>query len=151
VLRTHTCGQLGESQIGETVTLCGWVDSFRDHGGGLFIDLRDRYGLTQVVFNPPDTSPETIEASKSLRSEFVVKVTGTVAARPEGMANPRMVTGEIELRVTELELLNPSLTPPVSPTGQDTPNEDLRFASARNAADDAATREDDQVDARPLC
>ena len=127
VLRTHTCGQLGESQIGETVTLCGWVDSFRDHGGGLFVDLRDRYGLTQVVFNPPDTSPEIIEASKSLRSEFVVKVTGNVAARPEGMANAKMETGKIELRVTELELLNASLTPPVSPTGQDTPNEDLRL------------------------
>ncbi len=127
MLRTHTCGQLGEAQIGEIVTLCGWVDSFRDHGGGLFIDLRDRYGLTQVVFNPPDTSPETIEASKSLRSEFVVKVTGVVAARPEGMANPKMATGKIELRVTELELLNPSLTPPVSPSGQDTPNEDLRL------------------------
>ena len=127
MLRTHTCGQLGEAQIGETVTLCGWVDSYRDHGGGLFVDLRDRYGLTQVVFNPPDTQPATIEASKSLRSEFVVKVIGKVAARPEGMANPKMATGKIELRVTELEVLNSSLTPPVSPSGQDTPNEDLRL------------------------
>jgi len=127
VLRTHTCGDLGEAQVGETVTLCGWVDSYRDHGGGLFVDLRDRYGLTQVVFNPPDTSPETIAVSKSLRAEYVVKVTGSVAARPEGMANPKMATGKIELRATELELLNPSLTPPVSPSQQDTPNEDLRL------------------------
>ena len=127
MLRTHTCGELGEAHIGKTVTLCGWVDSYRDHGGGLFVDLRDRYGLTQVVFNPPDTPAATIEASKSLRSEFVIKVTGNVAARPEGMANPRMATGKIELRVTELELLNASLTPPVTPGQQDMPNEDLRL------------------------
>lgn len=113
--------------MGETVTLCGWVDSYRDHGGGLFVDLRDRYGLTQVVFNPPDTPSETIEASKALRAEYVIKVTGNVAKRPEGMANPKMATGEIELRVTELELLNESLTPPVSPSQQDQPNEDLRL------------------------
>lgn len=127
MLRTHTCGDLGEPQVGETVTLCGWVDSYRDHGGGLFVDLRDRYGLTQVVFNPPDTPPEFIEASKSLRTEFVIKVTGTVAERPEGMANPKMATGKIELRGTEFELLNSSLTPPVAPSGQDTPSEDLRL------------------------
>ena len=83
MLRTHTCGQLGEAQVGDTVTLGGWVDSYRDHGGGLFVDLRDRYGLTQVVFNPPDTSAETIEASKALRAEYVIQVTGTVALRPE--------------------------------------------------------------------
>jgi len=127
VLRTHTCGELSEELVGETVTLCGWVDSYRDHGGGLFVDLRDRYGLTQVVFNPPDTNAETIEASKALRAEYVIKVVGVVAARPEGMANPKMATGKIELRVTELELLNQSLTPPVSPNQQDVPNEDLRL------------------------
>lgn len=127
MLRTHTCGELTEALAGETVTLCGWVDSYRDHGGGLFIDLRDRYGLTQVVFNPPDTSAETIEASKTLRAEYVVKIVGTVAARPEGMANHKMATGAIEVRVTELELLNESMTPPVSPSGKDTPNEDLRL------------------------
>ena len=127
MLRTHTCGQLGASAVGETVTLCGWVDSYRDHGGGLFIDLRDRYGLTQVVFNPPDTPPETIEASKNLRAEFVVKVTGKIAMRPEGMANAKLLTGAIELRATEFELLNESLTPPVSPNGQEVPGEDLRL------------------------
>jgi aspartyl-tRNA synthetase len=129
VLRTHTCGELGKDQIDQTVTLCGWVDSYRDHGGGLFVDLRDRYGITQVVFNPPDSSHAVIEASKQLRSEFVIQVTGTVAARPEGMANARLSTGSIELRVTHLTLLNKSLTPPVSPNAaaQELPGEDLRL------------------------
>jgi aspartyl-tRNA synthetase len=129
VLRTHTCGELGELNIGQIVTLCGWVDTYRDHGGGLFVDLRDRYGLTQVVFNPPDTSPGVIEESKHLRAEYVVKVTGVVAARPEGMANPKLSTGKIELRATAMVLLNKSLTPPVSPNAnaQDLPGEDLRL------------------------
>ncbi|MCA9237854.1 MAG: aspartate--tRNA ligase [Planctomycetales bacterium] len=129
MLRTHTCGELNKTHVGETVTLCGWVDSYRDHGGGLFVDLRDRYGLTQVVFNPPDTSPVEIEASKQLRAEYVVKVTGKVAERPEGMANPKLATGEVEVRVTRLELLNKSKTPTVSPSSakQDLPGEDLRL------------------------
>jgi aspartyl-tRNA synthetase len=93
VLRTHTCGELRDIHENEIVTLCGWVDTYRDHGGGLFVDLRDRYGLTQVVFNPPDTAPEVIEASKLLRAEYVVKVTGVVALRPEGMANAKLSTG----------------------------------------------------------
>jgi len=127
VLRTHTCGELGDSHAGEVVTLCGWVDTYRDHGGGVFVDLRDRYGMTQIVFNPPDTPPEGIEASKSLRAEYVVRVTGKVALRPEGMANLKMKTGAIELRATKFELLNKSLTPPVSPSTTDVPNEDLRL------------------------
>ncbi len=129
MLRTHTCGELRDVHVGETVILCGWVDTYRDHGGGLFVDLRDRYGLTQIVFNPPDTSPDTIEASKLLRAEYVVKVTGVVAARPEGMANAKLSTGKIELRATALELLNKSLTPPVSPNAnaQDLPAEELRL------------------------
>ncbi|NLF32206.1 MAG: aspartate--tRNA ligase, partial [Planctomycetes bacterium] len=129
MLRTHTCGELGELNVGQIVTLCGWVDTYRDHGGGLFVDLRDRYGLTQVVFNPPDTAPDVIELSKTLRAEYVVKVTGVVAARPEGMANLKLTTGKIEVRATALELLNKSLTPPVSPNAnaQDMPGEDLRL------------------------
>jgi aspartyl-tRNA synthetase len=129
VLRTHTCGELGELNIAQIVTLCGWVDTYRDHGGGLFVDLRDRYGMTQVVFNPPDSSPGVIEQSKSLRAEYVVKVTGVVAARPAGMENSKLATGKIEVRATAMELLNKSLTPPVSPNAnaQDLPGEDLRL------------------------
>ena len=129
MLRTHTCGELGELNVGQVVTLCGWVDSYRDHGGGLFVDLRDRYGLTQVVFNPPDTAPGVIELSKTVRAEYVVKVVGVVAARPDGMANPKLSTGKVELRATALEVLNKSLTPPVSPNAhaQDLPGEDLRL------------------------
>lgn len=129
MLRTQTCGQLRREHVGKEVTLCGWVDSYRDHGGGLFVDLRDRYGITQVVFNPPDTLAATIEQSKSLRAEYVIQVTGRVAQRPAGMANPKLGTGEVELRVTEFRLLNRSLTLPVSPTAnaQELPNEELRL------------------------
>ena len=129
MLRTHTCGDLRLSDAGSTATLCGWVDSYRDHGGGLFVDLRDRYGITQVVFNPPDSSQEIIDASKELRAEYVIQVTGNVAPRPEGMANPKHASGEVELRVTELKLLNKSQTPPVSPSESvsELPGEDLRL------------------------
>jgi aspartyl-tRNA synthetase len=129
VLRTHTCGELRDLHVNQIVTLCGWVDTYRDHGGGLFVDLRDRYGMTQVVFNPPDSSPEVIEASKALRAEYVIKVTGVVAARPEGMTNSKLSTGAIELRATAVELLNKSLTPPVSPNAnaQDLPAEEMRL------------------------
>ncbi|QDU90710.1 Aspartate--tRNA ligase [Pirellulimonas nuda] len=116
MLRTHTCGQLRKTDAGSQATLCGWVDSYRDHGGGLFVDLRDRYGITQVVFNPPDSSAELIERSKLLRSEYVIQVTGNVAPRPAGQENPRHASGGIELRATELVLLNKSKSPPVSPS-----------------------------------
>ena len=127
MLRTHTCGQLRADDVGTEVTLCGWVDSYRDHGGGIFVDLRDRYGKTQIVFNPPDTSDEVKEFARGLRSEYVIKVTGKVSHRLEGKVNPKLDTGEIEVRAVELELLNKSLTPPVSPSGQDLPGEDLRL------------------------
>jgi aspartyl-tRNA synthetase len=129
VLRTHTCGELRTDDVGHSATLCGWVDSYRDHGGGLFVDLRDRYGITQVVFNPPDTPAPVIEKSKSLRAEYVIQVTGRIEKRPAGMANLKHATGEIELRVTEFKLLNESAVPPVSPNayGQDLPNEELRL------------------------
>jgi aspartyl-tRNA synthetase len=129
VLRTHTCGEIRAGHVGSQATLCGWVDSYRDHGGGLFVDLRDRYGITQVVFNPPDTPAPLIDLSKSLRAEYVIQVTGNVAKRPAGMANPKHATGEIELRVTEFRLLNTSAAPPVSPSAfsQDLPNEELRL------------------------
>ncbi len=129
MLRTHTCGELRREHIGKEATLCGWVDSYRDHGGGLFVDLRDRYGMTQVVFNPPDTSQPIIDESKTLRAEYVIQVTGKVTERPTGMTNTKLATGEVELRVTGFKLLNKSLTPPVSPNAnaQDLPNEELRL------------------------
>ena len=94
--RTHHCNELRATQIGEEVTLAGWVDSRRDHGGVIFIDLRDREGLTQVVFHPQEF-PEAAEAAHSLRSEFVVQISGKVMDRLEGTVNPQLATGEIEV------------------------------------------------------
>ena len=126
MIRSHTCGQLRAEHIGQQVTLCGWVDSYRDHGGGIFIDLRDRYGKTQIVFGP-ESGAESQELARSLRSEFVVSVTGTVAHRPEGTVNAKLATGEIEVRPSKLVVLNKSLTPPFQPGGKELPNEDLRL------------------------
>ena len=126
VLRTHTCGELRASDVGREVTLCGWVDSYRDHGGQLFMDLRDRYGKTQVVFTP-ESGSETLEASKSLRSEYVVLVRGGVALRPEGTVNPKLVTGAVEVRARHVEVLNRSATPPFQPDDLDLPGEDVRL------------------------
>ncbi|REK18667.1 MAG: aspartate--tRNA ligase [Planctomycetota bacterium] len=126
MMRTHTCGELGTQHIGQTVTLCGWVDSYRDHGGGIFIDLRDRYGVTQIVFGP-ECGEDTQKLARSLRSEFVISVTGEVADRPEGMVNPKLATGAIEVRPTKLQLLNKSVTPPFQPGSKEVPTEDLRL------------------------
>jgi aspartyl-tRNA synthetase len=117
---------LRAAHVGKTVTLCGWVDSYRDHSGVLFVDLRDRYGKTQVVF-APEGGAQNLELSKSLRSEFVIQVVGHVAKRPEGTVNPKLDTGEIEVRVEKLEILNKSLTPPFQPTSMDLPGEDIRL------------------------
>jgi aspartyl-tRNA synthetase len=102
------------------------VDSTRDHGGAVFIDLRDRYGKTQVVASP-QSGPEILEQAGRLRSEDVIRVVGKIARRPEGTTNPKLDTGEIELRITELEILNRSKTPPFTPGQQDLPTEDLRL------------------------
>jgi aspartyl-tRNA synthetase len=126
LLRTHTCGQLRIEHIGQEVTLCGWVDVNRDHGGGIFIDLRDRYGKTQVVFGP-DSGAERIEQAGRLRSEDVIQVTGKVAKRPQGQENPKLATGEIEVRGSSLVLLNKSQPPPFTPGQQELPGEDLRL------------------------
>ena len=126
MLRTHTCGELRLDHVGQEATLCGWVDTYRDHSGVLFIDVRDRYGKTQVVF-APEGGDETLQAAKSLRSEFVVLVRGRVAPRPEGTVNPKLGTGQIELRAEHLEVLNRSLTPPFQPTAKELPGEDLRL------------------------
>ena len=126
MLRTHTCGELRERHIGEEVTLAGWVDTYRDHSGVLFVDLRDRYGKTQVVFGP-ESGEANRQLARSLRPEFVVAVTGKVALRPEGTANPKMETGQVEVRAGKLEVLNKSLTPPFQPGAKDLPGEDLRL------------------------
>jgi aspartyl-tRNA synthetase len=110
--RTHTCGELRKADAGKTVTLDGWVHKWRDHGGLLFIDLRDRYGVTQVVFKPDLLDQKTMNEASHLRAEFVISVEGEVNERPEGMANPDMPTGEIEVVANRMTVLNESKTPP---------------------------------------
>ena len=126
MLRSHTCGELRITDKGNQATLCGWIDTYRDHGGTLFVDLRDRYGKTQVVFNP-DSGDDVMSAAQRLRNEWVIQVTGKIAPRPEGTINPKLDTGEIELRVTELTILNQSKTPPFVPSQIELPGEDLRL------------------------
>ena len=110
MMRTHYCGHLNREHIGQTVTLCGWAHRRRDHGGVIFIDLRDREGMAQIVIDP-DT-PEAFASAETVRNEFVLKVVCKVRARPEGTVNPNIPTGEVEMLATEIEILNPSLTPP---------------------------------------
>ncbi len=109
--KTHNCNSLGMGQVGETVILMGWVQRRRDHGGLIFVDLRDREGITQVVFDPQYDAPAH-EHARFLRSEFVLAARGKVRPRPEGMTNPKLATGEIEVIASELRILNPSKTPP---------------------------------------
>jgi len=109
--RTHTCCELGTGDIGNEVVLMGWVQRRRDHGGVIFVDLRDREGITQVVFNP-EVDQNVHTKAHAIRSEYVLAVRGSVGHRPEGMVNPNLVTGEIEVMVTELKILNPAATPP---------------------------------------
>src|SRR5271165_711218 len=105
--RTHHCNELRSAQIGQTVTLSGWVHSRRDLGGLIFIDIRDREGRTQTVFDPSFcVSPETFDQAAALRSECVISVTGKVRQRPAGTNNPKIITGEVEVAVTTLEVLN---------------------------------------------
>src|SRR3990167_4958156 len=110
MLRTHTCGELRKGHVNQKVTLCGWVAARRDHGKLIFIDVRDRYGLTQVVFVPSVSKPAH-EVAQKLGPEFVIKVTGKVAARPNNMVNVNLPTGEIEVCAEQLEILNPSEVP----------------------------------------
>ncbi|MBT4013424.1 MAG: aspartate--tRNA ligase, partial [Planctomycetaceae bacterium] len=124
MLRTHTCGELRTEQIDSEVTLCGWIDSSRDHGGAVFIDLRDRYGKTQVVFGPESG---LVDEGSTLRNEDVILVVGKVSPRPDGTVNAKLPTGELEVRVTQLQILNKSETPPFTPSQQELPGEDLRL------------------------
>lgn len=125
--RTHTCGELRQGHSGQRVILNGWVHRWRDHGGLLFIDIRDRYGLTQVVFNPQTLPAETFQTASHLRAEDVVSVTGTVRPRPSGAVNQELETGEIEVEASQLTVLNKSNTPPFEITENPDCTEELRL------------------------
>jgi aspartyl-tRNA synthetase len=122
-MRTHYCGEIDESLVGQEIEVCGWVHRRRDHGGLIFIDLRDREGLLQVVFDPD--RPEIFAEAERIRSEYVLKLKGLVRRRPDGMVNPNMRTGQVEVLAHELETLNKSETPPFHHDEQ--ANEDIRL------------------------
>lgn len=127
-MRTHTCGQLRPSDAGAKVELCGWVDSVRDHGGLIFLDLRDRYGVTQCVFDPQD-SQAAWDSAQACRGEFVVRIAGDVRPRPADMVNERIATGGIEVRAASIAVLNKAHTPPFPLDDRSAENvsEDLRL------------------------
>ena len=126
MLRSHHCGALTTENANQEVRVCGWVDSYRDHGGLIFIDLRDRYGLLQVVFDPKD-SAEAHQLAGTLRNEDVIQANGVLSLRPADRVNPKIPSGKIEVRARELILHNKSKTPPFEPTGDNIPNEELRL------------------------
>lgn len=125
--RTHMCGELRASQAGHTVMLAGWVNRRRDHGGVAFFDLRDRSGIIQITINP-DLPKEMLDTVADVRNEWVLQIEGVVQKRPEGMANPKMVTGEVEVIAKIVNVLNPSKTPPfMVNTDADLPDENMRL------------------------
>jgi len=123
--RSHTCGELRKEHAGAAVTLMGWVDGWRDHGGVFFVDLRDRHGKTQIVFNPETGA--THQKAKELRNEFVIAVRGNMALRPAGMINKNIATGEIEIVAKELKILNPAKVTPFEISDHVEAAEDLRL------------------------
>jgi aspartyl-tRNA synthetase len=123
-MRTHYCGELSRDHLDQQISVCGWVNRRRDHGGVIFVDLRDKQGLLQVVFDPDD--PNMFACAESLRNEFVIKVTGKVRVRPEGTINSEMTTGEIEVLADNLEILNASETPPFQLDDDDV-HDDIRL------------------------
>jgi aspartyl-tRNA synthetase len=122
-MRSHYCGQIDESLIGEDIAVCGWVHRRRDHGGVIFIDLRDREGLLQIVFDPDRA--EIFAAAERIRGEFVLSVKGIVRQRPDGTFNANMKTGQVEVLAHELTILNRSETPPFH--HDENANEELRL------------------------
>lgn len=124
MLRTHTCGELSEKSVNKEVTLCGWVHTRRDHGKLIFIDLRDRYGLTQVIF----AGKAIHSVAEKLRPEDVILVKGKVALRPKGNQNPKLPTGKIELGAVELKILSASETPPFEVTDETNASEEVRLS-----------------------
>ncbi|NJO41837.1 MAG: aspartate--tRNA ligase [Cyanobacteria bacterium CRU_2_1] len=128
-MRTHYCGQLRAEHVGETVSLCGWVDRRRDHGGVIFVDLRDRTGIAQIV-SDPERTPNSYQAADDLRNEYVVRITGRVSQRPPESLNPRLPTGEVEVYAERIELLNAvrkQLPFQVSTAESETVREELRL------------------------
>lgn len=126
MLRTHTGGELRQKDVKKNVTLCGWVHSRRDHGGVIFIDLRDRYGLTQIVFNP-EFNKKTHQLANDLRREDVIQVTGIVRERAAGMKNSKLSTGEIEVFISDLTVVNRAQTPPLEVDEYKTASEEFRL------------------------
>jgi len=126
MLRTHTCGELRTTHAGQRVTLAGWVNRRRDHGGLIFVDLRDRYGITQVVFNP-ENAPQAHAVADRVRKEYVLQVHGEVRNRPPEMVNPKLATGEIEVLADEVTVLNPAQTPPFYISEETAVDETLRL------------------------
>ncbi len=124
-MRSHYCGQVEESLLDQSVELCGWVNRRRDHGGVIFVDLRDREGMVQVVFQPDNTA--VFSEAEHLRSEFVIRVTGFVRPRPEGMINPKMTSGKIEVLISDLTILNRSEVLPFPLDEHQTVHEDVRL------------------------
>lgn len=125
-MHTHTCVELRSEHVGQTVTLTGWVWHRRDHGGLIFVDLRDRTGVTQISFDP-EYNADAHHAAEHIRSEWALKVTGTVRPRPEGMANPNLATGEVEVIISHIAILNESKTPPFPIEDRVEASEDIRL------------------------
>ena len=126
MIKTTDCADLGEEQIGSQATLAGWVSRRRDHGGIIFVDLRDRTGVVQIVFNP-ELDPEAYKVADQLRAEWVLQVQGTVQRRPAGSENPAMTTGTVEVIPHAATILNSSLTPPFYITDDVEVDESLRL------------------------
>ncbi|MBD3310854.1 aspartate--tRNA ligase, partial [Candidatus Woesearchaeota archaeon] len=125
-MRTHNCGELDKKALGKKVKLCGWDHKRRDHGGIIFIDLRDKYGLTQIVFDPKHNK-DAHETAENLGREDVIQVLGTVRERPEGMENKRLVTGEVEVLVEDIFVLAKADTPPMEVNDRVEANEEMRL------------------------
>ena len=126
--RTHNCGQLRKSDSGSDVVVAGWVNSYRDHGNLVFVDLRDRNGLVQLVFDP-EKDTETHKLARQLRCEWVIAASGTVRPRSEGMENPKLDTGQIEIVISQIEILNTAKTPPFEVDNAENVNEELRLTN----------------------
>src|SRR3989338_2400031 len=126
MMKTHGCGELSERLIGQTTTLCGWLHRRRDHGGLSFIDLRDRSGIAQVVFNAK-TDPALHQHAKTFGPEYVLKVTGTVRARPQGADNPKLPSGMVEVAAGAVAVLNPATPPPFEIDDQVDTAEEVRM------------------------